>query len=90
MTAVSKPPLRRYLPTYTYIPHTGLMMDVVDPTVKVLWLGRRLALTIGGRDAGMIYGYLFLAGIVARVIMPDFKKMTLLVSTLFKKQMNYI
>jgi len=51
-------------------------MDVVDPTVKVLWLGRRLALTIGGRDAGMIYGYLFLAGIVARVIMPDFKKMT--------------
>ena len=55
---------------------SGLMMDVVDPTVKVLWLGRRLALTIGGRDAGMIYGYLFLAGIVARIIMPDFKGMT--------------
>lgn len=55
---------------------SGLMMDVVDPVVKILWLGRRLALTIGAGDAGVIYSYLFAAGVVARWIMPDFKRMT--------------
>jgi hypothetical protein len=31
--------------------------------------------TIGAADAGALYGYLFLAGIAARAIMPDFKSM---------------
>jgi len=50
-------------------------MDVVSPVLNVLWLGRRLALCIQGKDAGALYGYLFLAGLITRKVMPDFKSM---------------
>ena len=54
---------------------SGLLSEVIKPSFTILWLGYRLGVSVGFSSASLLYGYLFGAGILARMTMPDFKSM---------------
>ena len=54
---------------------SSLVLEVIKPLTTITWLGYRLSRSVGVGGASSLYAYLFAAGILTRVTMPDFKSL---------------
>ena len=54
---------------------SSLVLEVIKPLTTITWLGYRLSRSVGVGGASYLYAYLFAAGILTRVTMPNFKSL---------------
>jgi ABC-type uncharacterized transport system fused permease/ATPase subunit len=54
---------------------TSLLTEVIQPIIKIVSLGARLYVSAGASFASFLYGYLVVAAVVARWVMPNYRAM---------------